>query len=241
MSAHRKCYFSTRSMSRIEATVNDLIGLDRVRYCDLGPGKGAISIGLRKQGRQVVAVEAPWANPENFSWARDHEITVHSQEFFTGELAKLNLNADCFILAHCIAHFRFSPYLLFKKVFDALPSGGHFYLSTVNGASFERVLKLFKGAPVTERVAPHLSHRAMDISKDWNRTGIPQIWDDWMHVKEYTIREIEELFTLSGFHIHKAFHRNNYPEWNKAYWKKNLAITCFPRLADEIVVVGRKP
>ena len=80
MSAHRKCYFSTRSMSRIEATVNDLIGLDRVRYCDLGPGKGAISIGLRKQGRQVVAVEA-----HSRAWGRRARDFVPWLSWFNGK------------------------------------------------------------------------------------------------------------------------------------------------------------
>jgi SAM-dependent methyltransferase len=230
----------SRNMSRIDSTIQDLVALERRKYCDLGPGKGAISLGLKNAGRSVIGVEAPWANPEDFAWAKDKGITVHREEFFTGDLSRIDPEVDCFILAHCIAHFRFSPYILFQKIHAALPSGGMFYLSTVNGASFDRVLKLFRGIPVTERVPPRLAQRALDISKDWNRTGMPQIWDDWMHVKEYTLPEIEELFRNAGFSIVRASHRNNYPQWNRSTWKKNMAIKVFPRMADELVVIGRK-
>lgn len=227
-------------MSRIDSTIQDLLSLDRRKYCDLGPGKGAIALGLKKAGRDVIGVEAPWANPENFAWAVPNGITIYREEFFTGDFSRLDRDVDCFILAHSIAHFRFSPYILLRKIHDALPSGGVFYLSTVNGASFERVMKLFRGVPVTERVPPRLAQRAIDISKDWNRTGMPQIWDDWMHVKEYTLPEIVDLFRNTGFTVERAAHRNNYPGWSRTMWKKNLAIGLFPRMADELVVIGRK-
>jgi hypothetical protein len=66
------------------------------------------------------------------------------------------------------------------------------------------------------------------IAGEWNRTGMAQIWDDWMHVKEYTRPEIEEIFKDSGFQIVKSEHRNNTPEWNKIFWKKNLAVRFPP-------------
>jgi hypothetical protein len=102
-------------------------------------------------------------------------------------------------------------------------------------------MQLYRGDPIVERVSPKLAQRALDISKDWNRTDIPQIWDDWMHVKEYTLNEIKDLFTNSGFEIVRASYRNNYPGWNRAHWKKNLALKFLPRMADELVVIGRKP
>lgn len=198
-------------------------------------------MGLSAQGRTVIGVEAPWANANDFPWAEKHGIKIHYEEFFTGDLGRVGSDVDCFILAHCIAHFRFSPYVLFKKIHDALPAGGHFYLSTVNGASFERVMQLYRGEAIVERVPPKLAQRALDISKDWNRTDIPQIWDDWMHVKEYTLKEIKELFTNSGFQLVRASYRNNSPGWSRAHWKKNLVLKFLPRMADELVVIGRKP
>lgn len=227
-------------MSRIQSTIDELLALPCRTYCDLGPGRGALSIGLKKAGRTVVSVEAPWANKENFSWAEEHGIPLYSQEFFTGDLGVIKEPVDCYILAHSIAHFRFSPYVLFEKIHRALPVGGYFYLSTVNGTSFERVLNLFRGQPLTERVSPKLSARALDISKDWNRSGLPQIWDDWMHVKEYALAEVRELFTNSGFTIHSSHHRNNYTGFTRSRWKKNVAISMFPHMADENVVIGRK-
>lgn len=227
--------------TRIQRTVDDLVGLDRSKYCELGPGRGGISLGLQKAGRRVIGVEAPWANEEHFAWARQAGITLHREEFFTGDLSCIDQEVDCFILAHCIAHFRFSPYVLFSKIFQALPSGGMFYLSTVNAAAFQRVLDLFRGRSVTERVPPQLSSRALDISKDWNRTGIPQIWDDWMHVKEYTLPELQEMFRQTGFQVVRADFRNNSPHWDRSTWKRNVVLRLFPRMADELVIIGRKP
>ena len=226
---------------RIEQTIQDLIRIGPRKYCDLGPGKGAISLGLKQAGKNVIGVEAPWANPEHFTWAEAAGIKIHREEFFTGDLSRVDPEVDCFILAHCIAHFRFSPYVLFRKIHDALPSGGHFYLSTVNGASFQRVLDLFRGRPITEKVSRELGQRALEISKDWNRTGIPQIWDDWMHVKEYTLPEMRTMFTNSGFQVVRAFHRNTSPHWDRSTWKRNLVLKVWPRLGDELVVIGRKP
>ena len=226
---------------RIDATIAELAALPCTTYCDMGPGYGYISMGLKQRGYQVVAVDAPWANAEHFSWAKEHDVRIYSEEFFTGDLGVIDEPVDCFILAHSIAHFRFSPYILFKKIYEALPAGGFFYLSTVNVTSFERVMKLFRGRTLIEPVSHTISERSQEISKDWNRTGMPQIWDDWMHVKEYARAELETMFKRSGFQIYHSAHRNNYPQWNRAFWKKNLAIKLFPRMADENVVIGRKP
>ncbi|MGV9011915.1 MAG: class I SAM-dependent methyltransferase [Flavobacteriales bacterium] len=226
---------------RYAATISDLAALQCRTYCELGPGIGKISIGLKQHGFEVVAVEAPWANAENFTWGKEHGVRIYAQEFFTGDLCVIEEPVDCFILAHAIAHFRFSPYVLFNKIFEALPPGGFFYLSTVNVTSFERALMLVRGQTLTETVSPVVSERSRSISQDWNRTGIPQIWDDWMHVKEYSLSELQTMFKSSGFEIHSAKHRNNYPQWNRTFWKKNVAIKLFPHMADENVVIGRKP
>ncbi len=227
--------------SRYIDTISDLAALQCKTYCDLGPGLGEISIGLKQRGLEVVAVDAPWANAEHFAWSNANGVRIYAQEFFTGDLSVIEEPVDCFILAHSIAHFRFSPYVLFKKIFAALPPGGFFYLSTVNVTSFERALKLARGQTLTEPVSLVVNERSQSISQDWNRTGIPQIWDDWMHVKEYSLPELQTMFKSSGFEIHSAKHRNNYPQWNRAFWKKNLAIKLFPHMADENVVIGRKP
>lgn len=196
---------------------------------------------LHKANKAVVAVEAPWAAELNRAWSTEIGIKLYQQDFFTGDLSVIEESVDCFILAHCIAHFRFSPYILFAKIHDALPRGGYFYLSTVNGTAYERVVQFMRGKPIIEQVSPQVSPGYQHIAVEWNRTGMAQIWDDWMHVKEYTRSEIEEIFRNSGFEVIKSEHRNNTPEWNRTFFKKNLAVRLFPHLADEIVVIGRKP
>lgn len=101
-------------MDRIEATVGDLTKLNKTMYCELGPGDGPISLGLKKRGKHVIAVEAPWALEQNKKWAKDNNVNLYLIEFFTGDLKKIVEPVDCFILAHAIAHFRFTPHILFK-------------------------------------------------------------------------------------------------------------------------------
>ena len=220
---------------RIERTIDDLVKLNKSVYCDLGPGKGLISRGLKEKGKSVVAIEAPWAREANKVWARENNIPMYFLEFFTGDFSSVKEDVDCFILAHAIAHFRFSPYILFEKIYNKLPVGGMFYLSTVNGSSFERVVQLFRGNPIVGRVSKELDDGFKEVVKDFNKTDMHQIWDDWMHVKEYTKPELEEMFRNSGFKIHASYFRNNY-----SHWKKNLAIKFYPHLSEEIIVVGQK-
>ena len=227
---------------RIKNSVDDIVALNAKMYCELGPGEnGLLSRELNSLGVKSVAVEAPWAQAVNMAWAKEMGIRIYLQEFFTGDLSVIEEPVDCFILTHCIAHFRFSPYILMRKLYDALPSGGYMFLSTVNATSYMRATEFLRGRSNSERVPPVENKIFIERAKEWNRTGMQQIWDDWMHVKEYTLPEIKELFTATGFTIESAMLRNNHPEWDRAFWKKNLAIKFLPHLADEIVVVGRKP
>ncbi|MEZ4937839.1 MAG: class I SAM-dependent methyltransferase [Crocinitomicaceae bacterium] len=229
-------YIYNWQMNRIDRSIEDLVSLGKNTYCDLGPGEGILSVGLKNKGKQVVAVEAPWAREENKSWAKVNNVPIHFIEFFTGDFSQITEDVDCFILAHAIAHFRFSPYILLEKIYNKLPSGGYFYLSTVNGCSFERVLQLFRGQNIVQKVTKDLDPGFKEVVVDFNRTDQRQIWDDWMHVKEYTKPELEEMFQKSGFEIHSSFYRNNYP-----HWKKNMIIKFYPHLAEEIIIIGKKP
>lgn len=223
-------------MKRIENTVQDLVTLDHRFYCELGPGdEGAISTGLRRHDKNVVAVEAPWLEGHRFEWAEKAAVKMYLMEFFTGDFNQIEEPVDCFILAHSIAHFRFTPYILFKKIYDRLPVGGKFYLSTVNGGSFERVYELFRGIPITGRVSQETAPKYVEGAKYFNKTDMHQIWDDWMHVKEYTKGELEEIFVNTGFKIHKSYYRNNF-----FHWKRNLVTGMFPNLSEEIIVIGEK-
>jgi len=227
---------------RIKNSVDDIVALKAKVYCELGPGEnGLLSRMLNKRGVRSIAVEAPWAQRVNLAWAEELGIPLYLQEFFTGDLSVIKEPVDCFILTHCIAHFRFSPYVLMRKLFHALPRGGYMFLTTVNATSYMRVSQFVRGQAISERVPPMVNPDFASRAKEWNRTEMPQIWDDWMHVKEYTLPEIKELFTATGFTIRTATLRNNHPEWTGAFWKKNLAIKFLPHLADEIVVIGQKP
>ncbi|MDF2437013.1 MAG: hypothetical protein K0Q95_1389 [Bacteroidota bacterium] len=226
----------SKKKNRLDETFNDLMSLNVKTYCDLGPGKGYLSKKLKNANKEVLAVDAPWARFGAHDWAKEIDIKMYFIEFFTGDFNQIQEKVDCFILAHSIAHYRFSPYLLFEKIYNKLPSGGYFYLSTVNATDYYKVLKFMKGTPIVEKVSKNMDEGFKDVAVDFNKTGMRQIWDDWMHVKEYTKNEIDELFKNSGFVIEKSFYRNNF-----SHWKKDLIIKMFPHLSEEIVVIGRKP
>ena len=138
------------------------------------------------------------------------------------------------MLIHCIAHFRFPPHAVLKQAYEKLEKGGHFYLSTVNGGSLDRVMKLFRGGSVTEEV-----REFVDMGEEYrlycNPSGKYMIWDSWMHVKEYRAYELKKIFEDCGFKIVTLKHRNNF-----SHWKTNLACKIWPHLAEEIIIVGQK-
>ena len=219
---------------RKSRTVQDLLDLNVKTYCELGPGHGEISCQLKAKGKEAVAVEGPWLQDREPAWVKENGVRMYYGEFFTTDLGMIEEEVDCFILAHAIAHFRRPPHLLLKKVWDKLPSGGYFYLSTVNGCSYDNVMKLFRGQPVTGTV--NKVHKGKKDDPLDYAGNTHQIWDDWTHVKEYTMAELETIFKEEQFQINKIFYRNNF-----SHWKRNLVTKMYPRLSEEVIVVAQKP
>lgn len=220
---------------RYQNTLQDLLDLNADQYCELGPGGGEISIALREKGKQICALEAPWDFEKRTAWAKEKGITVYAGEFFScnfNEVIKEKVN--CFTLIHCIAHLRFPPHLVFKQVYNKLEKGGYFYLSTVNGGSLDRVIKLFRGGAITEEVKEFVEMGEV-YNKYCNPVGRYMIWDSWMHVKEYRDFELKKMFEEVGFKVVLLKHRNNFQNW-----KQNLLCKIWPHLAEEIIIVGQK-
>jgi hypothetical protein len=220
---------------RYENTLNDLLSLNVNNYCELGPGAGEISIALKNKGKKVSALEAPWEFESRTAWAGPHGINVYPGEFFSSDFKEaIREPVECFSLIHCIAHLRFPPHLVFKQAYAKLEKGGYFYLSTVNGGSLDRVLKLFRGGAITEEVKEFVD-MGEEYNKYCNPTGRYMIWDSWMHVKEYRAQELKKIFEDSGFKVVQLRHRNNFQ-----HWKTNLMCRIWPHLAEEIIIVGQK-
>jgi len=220
---------------RYENTANDLLKLNATRYCDLGPGEGEIAIRLKDAGKDVVCLEGPWDFEKRTEWARKKNINCYLGEFFDTDFEKaIPEKIDCFSLIHCIAHFRFAPHILFEQVYRKLEPKGYFYLSTVNGGAFDKVLKLFRGGALTEEVT-----KTAGIDKSFyeyhNTTNKHMIWDNWMHVKEYRAHELVKIFESEKFKVVDVRHRNNFK-----HWKTQLACKIWPHLGEEIIVVGQK-
>lgn len=220
---------------RYQNTSQDLIDLNAKSYCELGPGAGELSIALKKAGKTVCALEAPWEFEQRTAWAKEHNIHVYKGEFFTTDFKEAIENKiDCFSLVHCIAHLRFPPHILFRQIYAKLEVGGYFYLSTVNGGSLDRVVKLFRGGAITEEVKEYV-----DMGEEYrqfcNPSGRYMIWDSWMHVKEYRDHELKKIFEDCGFKVVQLRHRNNFK-----HWKTQLFCRFWPHLAEEIIIVGQK-
>lgn len=220
----------TRNISAIK-------NLDASKYCDLGVGFGRIALELKRSGKNVMGVEHPGVPKENYTWAKTNNIDIHLSDFFSEDMKNLPIDIDCFYLVHCIAHFRFPPQELFEVLHNKLQKGGCFYLSTVNGSSLTNVIKLFRGKSVTEKVnkRPYWAKPGASVKTPWNESGRSHIWDDWMHVKEYTLDELTSMFEEEGFKIEKSYHQNFHN-----HWKKKIMCKIWPHLADECVVIGRK-
>tara|TARA_B100000795_G_scaffold205792_1_gene159292 strand:- start:8074 stop:8760 length:687 start_codon:yes stop_codon:yes gene_type:complete len=226
----------TSEIIRYKNTLEDLLSLKVNSYCDLGPGRGETAIELKKAGKNVSVLEAPWDFETRTSWAPENNITAYKGDFFTTVFNEtIHENIDCFSLIHAIAHFRFPPQLLLEQVFKKLKSGGYFYLSTVNGGSLMNLIELAKGKALTGEV-----HKFVDMGEEYrtfcNPSGRYMIWDSWEHVKEYRDFELKKMFESEGFEIISLKHRNNITEW-----KSTLLSNFWPHLSEEIVIIGRKP
>jgi SAM-dependent methyltransferase len=222
-------------ITRYNNTAQDLINLNANAYCDLGPGRGEIAIKLKSAGKNVMGLEAPWEFEQRTSWSKEHGINIYKGEFFNTDFTKaIPEKVDCFSLIHCIAHFRFAPQELFEQVYNKLEKGGYFYLSTVNGGSLDRVLRLFRNGALTEEVKKNVKMDDL-YYKYYNQTGKHLIWDSWMHVKEYRDFELKKMFEAEHFKVIDLKHRNNFQ-----HWKTNLACKFWPHLAEEIIIIGQK-
>ncbi|MEX1002111.1 MAG: methyltransferase domain-containing protein [Crocinitomicaceae bacterium] len=222
---------------RLNNTLNDLLELDAKMYCDLGPGYGEIPIGLKEAGKDVVFIESEWNEFLVKKWAPESGINYYIKDFLMDDFDFFEEDIDCFSLAHVIAHFHIPPQVLMEKVYKKLPEGGYFYISTVNGSSLSRAMKLFRGHPVTGKV-----NKTSDPNNFTNvylnkMMGINRhlTYSDWMHVKEYTKPELEEMLKSEGFKIHKSIWRNNFK-----HWKQRLASGFRKSLSEEIVIIAKK-
>lgn len=221
--------------TRYRNTVSDLVALNVNNYCELGPGSGTISIALKKKGKNVWAIEAPWDFEKRTAWAAPNGVNVLRGEFFTSDFSEIvKEKIDCFALVHCIAHFRFPPQIVFEKIFNKLDKGGYFYLSTVNGGSLDRVIKLFRGGAITEEVKKYVD-MGEEYKRYCNPSGRYMIWDSWIHVKEYRDHELKKMFESVGFKVVTLKHRNNFQ-----HWKTNLMCRFWPHLGEEIIIIGQK-
>ena len=220
---------------RYKNTIQDLIDLKVESYCELGPGGGEVSIEMKNKGQKICALEAPWDFEKRTAWAKEHGINVYSGEFFSCNFSEtIKERVNCFTLIHCIAHLRFPPHIVLKQAYNKLEKGGYFYLSTVNGGSLDRVLKLFKGISVTEEVKEYVN-MGEEYNKYCNPTGRYMIWDSWMHVKEYRDYELKKIFEDCGYKVVQLRHRNNFQ-----HWKSKLMCKIWPHLGEEIIIVGQK-
>lgn len=218
-----------------QSTINDLLSLNVSSYCELGPGEGSVAIGLKKAGKNVVCLEAPWDFDKRTSWGKENNIKIYKGEFFSTDFSKIiEEEIECFSLIHAIAHLRFPPHLILEKAFKKLKPGGYFYLSTVNAGSLDKVIKLAKGQAITDEVKKFVE-MGEDYKKYCNPSGKYMIWDSWMHVKEYRAFELKKIFEEENFKVIKLFHRNNFKNW-----ENDIICKIWPHLSEEIIIVGKK-
>ncbi|MCG8574354.1 MAG: class I SAM-dependent methyltransferase [Flavobacteriales bacterium] len=222
---------------RLDNTFNDLKELNAKCYCDLGPGYGEIPIALKNAGKNVIFVESEWNEYLAKEWGTKEDIKYYIKDFLLDDFGFFEEEVDCFSLVHCIAHFHLPPQLLFEQVYKKLPKGGYFYISTVNGSSLSRVMKLFRGQPITGLVTKEADPNNFTNVYLSRMLGIDRHMtvSDWMHVKEYTKPELEQMLIAENFKIHKSIWRNNF-----THWKQRLASAYRKSLSEEIVIIAQK-
>jgi SAM-dependent methyltransferase len=134
---------------------------------------------------------------------------------------------DCVVFCEVFEHLRFNLLGAVRNLWTLTSPGGALYLTMPNGESLAALRRLLIG----RRSGP-------DVIAEWGKL---ETLGHMGHVREYTAREGNEVVETCGFIVERQFYRSGRRADPVRSLVKSALDRLAPRLADEVVIVARKP
>ena len=159
------------------------------KILEIGTFSGVISLGLKKLGYEVVALDLPEyvSGTELQRRFSEFDIPTLAANLRDGHIPAEDENFDCVVMCEVIEHFNFNPLPVLKEINRVLKPGGLLYLTTPNASHLGARIKLL--------IARSIHHPIRAFLWQFDPSGNYIVG---LHWREYTGSEMKELLELPG-------------------------------------------
>jgi SAM-dependent methyltransferase len=201
------------------------------RVLEIGSFLGAVSIGLRRLGYEVSALDIPefHANERLRRLYEREGIPFAGVNLRHGRLPYESGSFDAVLLCETLEHLNFNPLPTLLEMNRVLADGGLLYVGMPNQAHLVNRLALLRGRSIRNPVR--------DLFAQLDRAANMVVGIHW---REYTLSETRELLERLGFATERAYY---FADRTGAGWKEVIAQAVYavvPSLRPFLVVMATK-
>lgn len=217
-----------RNMDVIEMVVNNSKGK---KILDIGIAYGIYSVVLKREfGFEVNGIDHP-ANIDGYCRLPIREgIEVAPCDLHVDKIPYLDNTFDTVIASEIVEHLLISPTALISKIFPIIKPMGKLIITTPNFASLSNIFQLIRGM----NPCGHFSDEEIKNNN--------MLLDTRVHPREYTVKEIEKAYLVSGFFVSdiktKIIKNFNHMTWRTKVL--NILMKVAPKHRQRIVAIGVK-
>lgn len=163
---------------------------------EFGCFTGIVSAAMQRLGHQVTASDIDFvlSDPANSAFFESEHVATISHDLASHPLPLPSESYDLIIFTEVIEHLNFNPLPLISEFNRILKVGGFIYVATPNLASAYNRLSLARGKSFMYPVE----------ALRWNLTPNTGM-SVGIHWREYTKKELVDLFTECGFSLHHHY------------------------------------
>ena len=187
----------------------------------MGSTPPVLTIALLGQGYRVEGIDIA---PERFGGTiKRHGLMIHRCNLEQESLPLADASFDGIICNEIFEHLRGDMIAIFEDVLRVLKPGGRLILTTPNIRSVEGMLRfLFAGRSIS---------CGGGIYDEYSKI---RTLGHMGHVREYTVKEVQEFLNRLGYEIETVVHRGRYSGW------RQIITRFFPRMHPFMQFVARK-
>lgn len=198
---------------------------------------GVVDIALAKIGFDVYTYDLPEFQTNSTLAGLYAEYNVHPSSGYLPDVGKNGLpyadnHFDAVILSEVIEHINVNPLPLLQEINRILKKDGIIYITTPNQVSLINRIKIILGRSIRNSISTSVTQ--IDQAQQ-TICGI--------HWREYTLGELIELLTVTGFTVRSSAFSHMSRKPSSPFLKKVFYMLCdsiFPQLGDSITIIGNK-